>query len=317
MDMRTSRLMQSVLVDESSWAAGLAARLRLLQASCADVPPAERQQFVAEEIERSLKGIAVGKKKSYLTALAEKFPTWGPVGAPAPVVAVAPASEDDTPQSRLARLLEIIPQLSPEEKAEFTAKLRDAGIVATEQAATLEIPNELRTRLAISADKPVQGEQVVKLLAALTEWSLVLDQLSWRIWKQLAPNSVVRRDNTPGGDFKTTAGRYLAGDRDVSIEQLAQNLAKSRKLIAALLTAIGPAAERYAAKYFYRFSPEAIKELAQMDKTWGGIEQKCWRKYAELAASFPTPASIEKEIRDDIVVCGEELMLGPAASAGG
>ena len=100
-------------------------------------------------------------------------------------------------------------------------------------------------------------------------------------------------------------------------QQLAQNLAKSRKLIAALLTAIGPAAERYAAKYFYRFSPEAIKELAQMDKTWGGIEQKCWRKYAELAASFPTPASIEKEIRDDIVVCGEELMLGPAASAGG
>jgi hypothetical protein len=309
--------MQSVLVDESSWAAGLAARLRLLQASCADVPRAERQQFVAEEIERSLKGIAVGKKKSYLTALAEKFPAWGSVGAaPAPVPAPQPA-EDDTPQARLARLLEVIPRLSPEEKAEFTAKLRDAGIVDKQPAAALEIPNELRTRLAIAADKPVQSEQAVKLLAALAEWALVLDQLSWRIWKQLAPNSTVRRDTTSGGDFKTTTGRYLAGDRDVSIEQLAQNLGKSRKLIAALLTAIGPAAERYAAKYFYRFSPDAIKELAQMDKTWGGIEQKCWRKYVELAGSFPTPASIEKEIRDDIVICGEELMLGPSAGAGG
>lgn len=309
--------MQSVLVDESSWAAGLAARLRLLQASCADVPPAERQQFVTEEIERSLKGIAVGKKKSYLTALAEKFPTWGSVSVPAPVAPAPQTSEDDTPQARLARLLEVIPQLSPEARAEFTAKLRDAGIVATERAENLEIPNELRTRLAINADKPVQAEQVAKLLAALTEWALVLDQLSWRIWKQLAPNSVVKRDTSPGGDFKITAGRYLAGDRDVSIEQLVQNLAKSRKLIAALLTAIGPAAERYAAKYFYRFSPDAIKELAQMDKTWGGIEQKCWRKYVELAGGFPTPASIEKEIRDDIVICGEELMLGPSAGAGG
>ena len=103
----------------------------------------------------------------------------------------------------------------------------------------------------------------------------------------------------------------------MSIQQLGQNLAKSRKLIAALLTAIVPAAERYAAQHFYRFSPEAIKELAQMEKGFGGIDQKCWRKYVELAEGFPTPASVEKEIRDIAATCSEELMLGRTAGAGG
>ena len=79
------------------------------------------------------------------------------------------------------------------------------------------------------------------------------------------------------------------------------------------MLAIAPAIKRYAARDFYQFSPETIEELARMDKGWGGIEQKCWKKYVELASSQPTEASIEKEIRDQIAKCAEEVILGPTS----
>jgi len=129
--------------------------------------------------------------------------------------------------------------------------------------------------------------------------------------------SRVKRDMLPGGDFRTFAGRYLSDDPDTSSQQMSQVLANSRRLIAGLLAALAPAAKHYAEQYFYRFSPEAIKELANMERRgFASLEVKCWHKYVELAAGYPTQASIEKEIRDAIGKCAEEVMLGRGATTG-
>ena len=57
------------LAEEIPWADALAARLRLLQASCADDTPENRQAFIFEEIERALQKISPSKKKAHLDAL--------------------------------------------------------------------------------------------------------------------------------------------------------------------------------------------------------------------------------------------------------
>jgi hypothetical protein len=159
-------------------------------------------------------------------------------------------------------------------------------------------------------------ERAIKLLAGLLEWTALLEKPAWKIWGALAPpKTPVKREPLPGGDFKAFAGRYLSDDPDTSSQQMSQALGNSRRLIAGLLAALAPASKKYAEQYFYRFSPDAIRELAQMEKGWATIESKCWNKYVDLAAGFSTQASIEKELRDIIAVCAEEMMLGPAANA--
>src|SRR6266705_3536082 len=75
--------MESYLSEESLWASGLASRLRLIQTNFADDSPATRQNYIAEEIDRALKAVVPSKRKSYLGALAERFPAWQ-AGPPAP-----------------------------------------------------------------------------------------------------------------------------------------------------------------------------------------------------------------------------------------
>ena len=78
--------MESYLSEEALWANGLASRLRLVQANFADDQASSRHNFIAEELDRALKAVVPSKRKTYLNALAEKFPAWQQTGAaPLPV----------------------------------------------------------------------------------------------------------------------------------------------------------------------------------------------------------------------------------------
>src|SRR6266853_114656 len=106
--------METHLAEESLWASSLAARLRLLQANFADDDPAERKDYIVQEIERALKGVVPDKRRALLDALALRFPAWQS-SRPAPVAAAAPAAPE-TPEALLERLIEALPELSPEQR---------------------------------------------------------------------------------------------------------------------------------------------------------------------------------------------------------
>src|SRR6266436_5257195 len=58
-----SRLaMEAHFTEESVWASGLAARLRLIQATFADDAAETRQNYITEEIERALKDVVPSKR---------------------------------------------------------------------------------------------------------------------------------------------------------------------------------------------------------------------------------------------------------------
>ena len=66
--------MKSTPVKAAEWAAGLAARLRLLQASFADDPLEVRERTLRDELEQALKTVALGQRKECIEALATEFP---------------------------------------------------------------------------------------------------------------------------------------------------------------------------------------------------------------------------------------------------
>src|SRR5882724_4301233 len=115
--------MESYLSEEALWANGLASRLRLVQANFADDQASSRHNFIAEELERALKDVVPSKRKTYLSALAEKFPAWQQTGAAQLPVSAPPAmTAEDTPDALLQKLLAASAQLAPETRTEFAKK---------------------------------------------------------------------------------------------------------------------------------------------------------------------------------------------------
>ncbi len=299
--------MEAYLAEEALWANGLASRLRLIQATFADDPPATRQNYVAEEIERALKAVVPSRRKVYLDALADQFPAWQAASA-APTGEAKPAAVEETPESLLDRLLALAPGLPPETQAAFGRQLQQAGLAVKEPAGVaLELPPEVQKKLGLAPGQALQGERVVKLLLALSEMVAALDQLVWALWKQMAPRSSIRKET----DFLKLAGPYLGGDPETSTQQLTQALEKTRRLIAALLGAVGRAGAAYGRKYVGRFAPEMIEDLAKMEKKWNeSVEYVSWRRYRELAKEHASEPAIENEIQECITKAAENLILG-------
>jgi hypothetical protein len=304
--------MDSHLTEESLWASGLAARLRLIQATCADDPPATRQGYIAEEIERAMKDVVMSKKQVYLAALGERFPAWQ-APEPAPVEpSSAPAAAPETPEALLGRLLQMVPSLSPEVKEDFARKLQQAGL-ATKQSVdfALDIPPEYQKKLGLPQGKTINPERTIKLLAALFDMTVAMDQLVWALWKQIAPQSNIRKE----GDFAKLAGPYLVGDTEVSTQQLVQILERTRKLNASLLGATGRGSSNFAKKHVGQFAPEVIEDLAKIERGFAqSLESVSWKKYVQLAKEYASEPVIENEIQKAIAKAAERLMMGGAVT---
>ncbi len=302
--------METYLSEESLWAGGLAARLRLIQANFADDPPAVRQGYVMEEIERALKPVSPTRRKTHLDALVEHFPAWEGVRSTAQSdvsVGAAPMTAEDL----VARLVEIAPTLTPEARAAFAGQLQAVGLSIKESAdAFLTIPPDLQKKLGMPAGKPLQLERAVKLLVITTDLAMVLDQLAWSLWKTIAPKSTIKKET----EFGRLAGAYLAGDPEVSSAQLTQPIEKTRRLIASLLGAVGRAGASYARKYTTVLSPEVIEDWAKMEKKWNeSIETVCWRKFIQQSKEHASESAIEHEIQEAIAKSAENLIFGRAA----
>ena len=305
--------MDSHLSEEAQWASGLASRLRLIQANFADDPATVRQGYITEEIERAIKPISPTRRKAYLDSLAERFPSWDGTRSTAgsDVKDVAVAAAPLTAEELVARLVELAPTLSPEARTAFATQLQVVGLSIKEAANVfLALPADLQKKLGVPAGKPLQLERAVKVLAITAEVTLKMDQLAWALWKQVARQSVVKKE----GELPKLAGPYLAGDPEISAAQVAQPVEQTRKLIAALLGAVGRAGSLYANDYARNMAPDALEDWAKMEKkTFESVEAACWRKFKQQAAEHATQQAIEKRIQDAIVKAAENLMLGRAA----
>jgi hypothetical protein len=295
--------------EASSWAKDVAARLWMLQTSFADDPFAKRQEFLVEEIERSLKEVAGAKRPEYLVALESHFPGWEQIGVTQKgAIPVAIEQPRKTAEELAEELLGRAAELSKERKAQLAERFLAVGLTV-EPSSGLNLPPEVRGKLGLTPEQPLDEERLNKLFAALLEVVVTVDQLIWTLWKTIAPKSVIRRD--AGENFRRIAGRYVTGDREVATLQISQMIDKTRQLFASVLSAIGPTGETYARHHLETFAPEKIRATVESGSSGflSNAEQKCWRRYVTLANELTGPA-IEKQIVDAIVDYTEEVVLG-------
>jgi hypothetical protein len=295
----------------SSWAVKVAARLWMLQTSFADDPPQTRREYLVEEIERSLKEVAESRREEYLAALMDRFP--GPERFEFGSAAVPPPQTEApkrTPLQLVQELIAQIPQLPSETRVAIAQRLQAAGLLIPQGKGT-ELPAELIGKIGMTPAEPVDEERLAKVFAALFDMVVMLDHLIWSVWKNIAPKSALRRD-TDTANLRRTVGRCLAGDREVATLQVTQILDKTRQLTAGLLSAIGPAGETYARQHLEKFAPEKIRTSIESKSPGflGNIEQKCWRRYLELAGDLSGQV-VQKQMVDAIVSYTEALFFRP------
>jgi hypothetical protein len=231
--------------------------------------------------------------------------------------------------------VEAAPYLTIAQRRVLAEQLEGAGLVAARPAAPAPaspvpgitgsaaplaesepLPEELQKKLGLAPDQILSMRRVYRLIAVLAEFSVTLDQLSWNVWKQVAPKSIVRRDAGPESDFRKIAGPYLAGDSEVSTVQISQTVDKTRQLIAGLLAAIGSTGETFAREFLPKVLPITIQEKADAESGFFmSPTQKYWRAYLEAFKDI-SGVSIEKEINDILAKNTEELILGKGRGGG-
>jgi hypothetical protein len=291
-------------------AASLANRLRLIQTDFADEGEDARRGYLADEIERTLGTLVPGEREAFLERLKELFPTWdgnvrvpggggGANGQPSNVQAPADAKELKDPSFLVSRLVELAPSLNAQQREALTARLAEAGLVAS--GGKFEWPAEhaqaLRTKLQAPPQQALDAARVLELLGMMVEFTGSLDQLVWTTWRTIAPRSAVKRS---AGMLKTI-GRFAAADHDVPRGAVAQDLDRLRQLVAAMISAISQAGRQFAHAHAAKFNPDEIESLAAMERgsMFASKESKCWNKYRELATGRDE-ASIEAEIMQAI-----------------
>src|ERR1043165_652306 len=147
----------------AAWATSLATRLKYLQANLPDATPEARQVQIEQELSRALQELPIEKRGSHLYALAQAFPDWELAAA----TAVAPAAAKRmTPDELIQAFLQVIPQLSGEQREALKKQLAAAGVV---QPTGTPIEGEalvaVRAKLKLDADDPIKGDQLAKLFA--------------------------------------------------------------------------------------------------------------------------------------------------------
>jgi hypothetical protein len=291
----------------AAWATSLATRLKYLQANLSDATPEARQVQIEQELSRALQELPVEKRGSHLYALAQAFPDWETAAA----TALAPAAVARlTPDELIRSFLQLVPQLSAEQRAAVKQQLAAAGMV---QASGAPIDGEalvaVRTKLKLDSEDPIDGQQLAKLFAAYAEAMLALDQLAWNVWRNAAPKSPIRRD-VAQGDLRTVTRRTLAGDAEsaATLPHVQKQLEASRQLIAGLLAGLGPAGKNFARRYQQRYTPDAVRELVRAEGG-GKNDVQFWKKHTELAAEI-TETVIEDDVQAAVVKYAEDLMRG-------
>lgn len=304
--------------DQSRATLALVGRLRLAQADLADLPPQERRRVLKEELERALATVPPAERKPLLDDLLTYFPVFGAGETEAPrsgrvddgeaAAALADAEKRlNDPVALAERLASMVPSLSPDQRRAVTAALSSAGLVATGGSgpAGLSEPVEkdLRQRLKIPADKPIDAGRLLEAAGMLAVMAQAVDQTVWPQWKDLAPRSNVR-----GGVLGSVLGRFITNDASVTAAALGQELSNTQRVVAVMLAATRRAGRQFAQKHLMKFSPASIEEAAKPRKSlMEAFGVTCWRHYAELMSQHDETV-IEGELRQAIAEQAESLM---------
>lgn len=167
-------------------------------------------------------------------------------------------------------------------------------------------------RLGAKDTLRADAEQSAYLLDRALAFMLVLDQLVWTVWKNIAPTSKIKRQTGKILSIPAMIRDMITGTRHHPEAEMNAVFEKSRQLAAGLIGSIGPMGRTYGRKQAAKFAPQGIQEMVRREggtrpAFMGGEEARYWRKYNELFQDLHEDV-IEEDIHRAIVKYTEDLL---------
>jgi hypothetical protein len=287
-------------------AARLADRIRALQADMVQEPLQARQEFISNEIKRSMAVIAPTQRPEFCSALAEQFPRWDGnditrqqtnASGQSQTGVNSNAMDQQDPSFLVQQLCKLAPKLPQALKETLLERLADAGLVPRSAPDWPgEVLSKFRSRLQLDDGVHLHAGHVLELTHILSDLAMSIDQIAWNMWKIVAPGSKLHR----GAPLQRLMSRFVANDLEVSREQVSNEFEKLRKLNAALLSSVGETGRQFSSRYGKKFAPAEIEAAVRTEhkKFMANIKNLCWDKYCELAAENLDEADVDHEIRE-------------------
>jgi hypothetical protein len=283
---------------ESDWISAVAGRLRLIQSDAAAAAPEQRREYLKEELTRALKPVPPAQRRRYLEALVARFPVAGQVLKPAPSPAPAPKPAAETPERLLARLLAVAAGLAPEQRAQFSQRLAEAGLApAQPNASILEVPDTVRKALGLAGGQQPRLDRLAQLGVAVVDMVQRVNDRAVDAMRDLFPKST-HLERPP--DFRLAAAQFLTGEAD----SLDAQVRLISGMWGTLLVALQGGGRAFAVKYLEKYSPSAIVEVIESEKQFGSLpwqqskKECCWDKYDDLAREMATVDLIDRRIKE-------------------
>ncbi len=300
----------------NQWAAGVAQRLKMIQSNWAEEDLAVRQDYIREEVSRSLEQVSASERPACLQALQRYFPARSTPQTTVVRETTEPPSLDESCSS----FLSLYKAADDEDKAMIMKRLEGAGIVvgtSSEPQASddemLDLGPDVIRRLRLKPGSQINSARVLKLMVHLLDAVLSIDDLVWNLWKKVAPNSSIKRKHR--ADLRTQIGGYLTNNPNISFSDVSESMDMSRRVNTSLLGALGPLGRNFASRHSAKFSPSAIEEAVELEGGGGFLKAKavqCWQKYEELSNDMDETA-VNQLLNELLSSYAEELMVGPKA----
>ncbi len=317
-----------------TWSERASQRLRWVQASCGDLPPAERADHLSIELENLAAELPTATRKEGLRELLTLFPgleketTYSP--EPAAAFGDAFIAAPQQPEDLARELAHRWPQLTAEQRATCEAHLHEAGIAATAPAShfgelegmlTLHRENEgsavlklemTRDRLELDDSghpRPIDLGHLLALLYELIDHLADLEETlptAWKTWDALHRGSS-RIQPLPGGATRLTSALKdsLTGKDQRALSILLRNQSGAARLFAVITAALSHGGGFFARQFAKRFSSEQIAQELRSTKPRPTAED-CWLRFVQMSNEM-TPNEVEYNLQRAIVRSVEEL----------
>ncbi len=307
----------SVLPTEDHWAAQMASRLRLLLAAGADEPAEQREAHIEEQVRRGLQSVPAAQRTQCLERLAAHFPVGQiTVLANPPGTPDAAERKPQTPDEVMALVGEAWTRFTLEQRKTLRERFVSIGVIeapvpvpaaAAASGEAVDLTEAKRT-FGLTPTESMVPLRLGRLAAMQTDFYTKLDQLAWSTWKQVSPQSPLKKDSTQG-DFRSQLRRYLKGDAEPTDMQIAQQIERTRQLVSSLVGSLAVTSRGFAKRYQTRYAPEAVRDIVKMEGGIGpfGGDAKCWKKYNELAAEI-NELSIQTDMMETISRFVEDMV---------
>jgi hypothetical protein len=270
-------------------AAELAAKLRTLQAQLADAPAADREEALADTLERSLKPLTASDRSVVMRELVELLGGGGhasaqPAGRPGPSAGgsvVAAPAPPRTATNVAAELATLFSKLTKDEQAAVLAQLKDAGVVPSGPTGpALPGPVGILARRALGlTDSAVVDE--ARLAEAVATMATIVRGLHGYIvpaWERLSPP----KDPRPIGKLMLRAYADLAAAQTTDAKAAAKEAEEFRLIALGMVAALAQLGKMVSADIVSRYHPEAVKDGAGQGGLLTDKSVVCWKHYESL-----------------------------------